>query len=177
MLIFVTGLMNCGKTHALVDKYCRANERSTIVLTVKNNSGRNLEAIDGMLAESGTIQSRTRQKIDARVWAGGKLNFGPETKLILIDEAQWLSLEQIDQLVEISVHVQVYCYGLRKTHQGKLWDASMELLRVADVITVLPPMRCKFDNCANQARHDIKIAPFVDNDVNANYAQVCDEHC
>jgi thymidine kinase len=55
---------------------------------------------------------------------------------VLIDEAQFLTAEQVWQLARVSdrLHIPVMCFGLRTDFQGKLFPGSSELLAVADVL-------------------------------------------
>ena len=55
---------------------------------------------------------------------------------ILIDEAQFLSPQQIDQLARIvdDYGVNVVCYGLRTDFQSRLFEGSRRLMELADTI-------------------------------------------
>lgn len=55
---------------------------------------------------------------------------------VLVDEAQFLSVANIDQLREVSrLHnVPVICYGLRTDFRGELFAGSKRLLELADAI-------------------------------------------
>lgn len=55
---------------------------------------------------------------------------------ILVDEAQFLSPDQVDQLAKIvdDFGINVVCYGLRTDFRTKLFDGSKRLLEVADTI-------------------------------------------
>lgn len=60
-----------------------------------------------------------------------------KTDVIIVDECQFMTAEQIDQLRDI-VDVQnipVLCFGLRTDFQSKLFDGSRRLFEVADTIT------------------------------------------
>jgi thymidine kinase len=53
---------------------------------------------------------------------------------ILIDEAQFLTKEQIQQICKISdeLNIPAMCYGIRTDFQGQLFAGSAELLALAD---------------------------------------------
>ena len=53
---------------------------------------------------------------------------------MLVDEAQWLSDEQVWQLAKFvdSKRIPVMCYGIRTDFQGKLFPGSQALLAIAD---------------------------------------------
>lgn len=55
---------------------------------------------------------------------------------VIIDECQFLTEEQVDQLSDIVdfLNVNVMCFGLRTDFQSKLFKASKRLFEIADVI-------------------------------------------
>lgn len=67
-----------------------------------------------------------------------ELNSGiiPSCDAVIIDEAQFLSREQVDQISDlVDVHnIPVLCYGLRTDFQGNAFPGSARLLELADEI-------------------------------------------
>ena len=61
---------------------------------------------------------------------------GTPIKWILVDEAQFLTTEQVDQLAAIVdvFGINVICYGLRTDFQTHLFEGSKRLFEVADTI-------------------------------------------
>lgn len=57
-----------------------------------------------------------------------------EIACVFVDEAQFLTKEQVWQLAKIAddLHIPVMAYGLRTDFQGKLFPGSLELLAIAD---------------------------------------------
>lgn len=57
-------------------------------------------------------------------------------KVILVDEAQFLSEDMVEQLAEIvdDLSVDVICYGIKLDFQGNLFEGSKALLKRADVL-------------------------------------------
>ena len=57
-----------------------------------------------------------------------------ENACIIVDEAQFLSKEEVDYLVHVvdDLGVPVICYGLRADFKGELFPGSYELLVMAD---------------------------------------------
>jgi thymidine kinase len=72
-------------------------------------------------------QENMFQKIESR------LKKGP-CSCVFIDEAQFLTEEQVWQLARVvdDLNVPVMCYGLRVDFQGKLFPGSAALLAIAD---------------------------------------------
>ena len=63
--------------------------------------------------------------------------FNQKVKWILVDEAQFLTPEQVNQLAAIAdtLNINVMCFGLRTDFQTHLFPGSMRLFEVADEIT------------------------------------------
>jgi thymidine kinase len=59
---------------------------------------------------------------------------GEEIACVFVDEAQFLSEEQVWQLARVAdrLHIPVMAYGLRTDFQGKLFAGSQALLALAD---------------------------------------------
>ena len=64
--------------------------------------------------------------------AGGK----PKYQCVIIDESQFLTKAQIEQIVKIvdDFNIPVICYGLRTDFQGNLFEGSQWLMAWADTI-------------------------------------------
>lgn len=62
-----------------------------------------------------------------------RLDKGP-VACVMVDEAMWLSKEQVWQLARAvdDLHVPVMCYGLRVDFRGELFPGSATLLALAD---------------------------------------------
>ena len=65
--------------------------------------------------------------------------YNSDVKWILVDEAQFLTPEQVDQLVNIVdfCGINVICYGLRTDFQTHLFPGSKRLFEVADTFEEL----------------------------------------
>ena len=63
-----------------------------------------------------------------------ELFFNPKVKWILVDEAQFLTTEQVDQLAAVSdtLNINVMCFGLRTDFQTHLFPGSKRLFEIAD---------------------------------------------
>ena len=65
---------------------------------------------------------------------------GKRVDAILVDEAQFLSPEEVDTLSDIvdSYNIPVLCYGLRTDFLNHLFPGSRRLMEIADVIEEVP---------------------------------------
>ena len=137
-LHFYYSAMNAGKTTTLLQSSYNYREKgmNTILFT---------PAIDDRYAV-GTITSRIGlsskahpfdQKFNFYEFLVEKLN-DPSFKVhcVLIDEAQFLTRVQVNQLTDITVHlnIPVLTYGLRSDFLGEPFEGSKYLLTIAEDI-------------------------------------------
>lgn len=133
-LYFSYSTMNAGKSTMLLQASYNYQERGmrTVVL---------IAALDDR-AGSGRVSSRIGLSADAipfqaeddlKVLVEGLLADGP-IACIFIDEAQFLTPEQVWQLARVvdRLNIPVMAYGLRTDFRGKLFPGSQELLAIAD---------------------------------------------
>ena len=73
--------------------------------------------------------------------------FRPKVKWILVDEAQFLTPDQVDQLAAIAdvFGVNIMCFGLRTDFQTHLFPGSKRLFEVADEVSEIKSS-CSCDN-------------------------------
>lgn len=99
---------------------------------------------------------------------------------ILVDEAQFLSTDFIDQLRQISAHngIPVICYGLRTDFKSRLFPGAKRLLEVADSIEEVKTT-CAF--CNRKAVFNVKFSngiattegPTIDLGADEKYLPAC----
>ncbi|MBO9402416.1 MULTISPECIES: thymidine kinase [unclassified Shimia] len=133
-LYFQYSTMNAGKSTVLLQASHNYRERGmqTYLLTAKLDhragAGRIASRI-GISEPADTFDpsSDLFAKIEARIDEG-------KIACVFIDEAQFLSEEQVWQLARTvdDLKVPVMCYGLRVDFQGQLFPGSAALLALAD---------------------------------------------
>jgi thymidine kinase len=137
-LVFFYGTMDCGK--------------STLALQIEHN--RSTRGLQGMIftrndrAGEGRLSSRLGLVTDA-FEAGEELNFhahlvkhltaGGRTDYLIVDEAQFLTPDQIDQLARIvdDLGMDVFAFGIATDFRTRLFPGSQRLMELADRIEVL----------------------------------------
>lgn len=141
-LYFKFGAMGCSKTaQALITKF-NYEERDMKVLLLK-------PATD---TRDGADILRSRIGLEARavivpencdVYALYKNDY-PDRQVVIVDECQFLTPEQVDQLGQIVIdyNVPVLCFGLRTDFQTKLFPGSRRLFEIAESITEIKSV-CK----------------------------------
>lgn len=105
-----------------------------------------------------------------------------EISAVIVDEAQFLSKEQIDFLSDIVdyYNIPVICYLLRTDFQGNFFEGSKRLMELADVIEEVPTVcwcgrRAQF----NARVHDGKIVREGEQfmlGANDDYVSLCRKH-
>ncbi len=153
-LYFYYASMNAGKSTMLLQADFNYHERGmrTLLFTA---------AVDDRFAP-GTVSSRIGLGADA-------IAFERDTDLIaivrregeeapacvLVDEAQFLTTDQVDQLAALCdvYDIPVLAYGLRTDFQGQLFEGSARLLAIADSLTEIKSV-C---DCGRKATMNLRI--------------------
>ncbi len=71
-----------------------------------------------------------------------------EKNVIIVDECQFLTERQVDQLKTISIKMPVLCYGLLTNYKTKLFEGSKRLVEIADSLMEIKSV-CKCGRKAN----------------------------
>lgn len=138
-LHFKYGAMNSGKSDTLIKTAYNYEERGLKVLVIK-------PAID--TKGDAKIVARGGHTRNVDILADDTLDIAyatagtPGLACILVDEAQFLSPQQISQLFNIAKDkdISVICYGLRADFQNNVFRGSKRLFEIADNIEKLPTM-------------------------------------
>jgi thymidine kinase len=156
-LHFKYGAMNSGKSDTLIKTAFNYIERGHSVVVIKpsvdTKGNRQIVARGG--AER-TVDILATPDLDIRlaVKKYAADNGISHVACVLIDEAQFLTPKQIDELFAIAKEddTSVIAYGLRADFRAELFPGSKRLFEVADNIEKLPTM-CR---CGNQAEFNCR---------------------
>lgn len=182
-LYFMYSTMNAGKSTLLLQAAHNYEERGMAVML--------LTASFDSRAGTGRIGSRIGLGRDAETFdsttelfnrIGERVGQGP-LACVFVDEAQFLTEEQVWQLARVAddLGVPVMCYGLRVDFQGKLFPGSSALLALADDMREVRTI-C---HCGRKAtmvvRHDENGKVMKDGDQvqiggNETYVSLCRKH-
>jgi thymidine kinase len=137
-LVFFSGTMDCGK--------------STLALQIGHN--RSARGLQGVIftrddrAGEGKLSSRLGLVTEA-VEAGpgmdlygylvGQMSKGDRADYVIVDEAQFLSPEQVDQLARVvdDLDLDVFAFGITTDFRTKLFPGSQRLIELADRVETL----------------------------------------
>ena len=154
-LYFYYSTMNAGKSTTLLQSSFNYRERGmdTLLLTA---------AFDDRYSQ-GTVTSRIGLAQDAELFKEGDDLFArigarhanSPIHCVLVDEAQFLSKEQVWQLSEVcdQLRIPVLCYGIRTDFQGQLFSGSQWLLAWGDELQELKTI-C---HCGSKANMVVRV--------------------
>ena len=152
-LYFRYGAMNCGKTTSLLQVAHNYEERGLKVVLIK-------PSIDTKANDSVSSRIGVERKVDHLVSPEenlkGYLNLlVGNTSCVLVDEAQFLSESQVEELFVFSklTNIPVICFGLRCDFRTNLFPGSKRLFELADEIEELYTI-CR---CGRKARFNARI--------------------
>jgi len=154
---FYYSAMNAGKSTVLLQSSYNYHERGmrtllfTPAMDTRSAVGR-IESRIGLASDAVALQpgenllERVRNTHEAEAVA-----------CVLVDEAQFLSPEQVRQATDIAdkLRIPVLCYGIRTDFQGKLFPGSAELLALADNLIELKTI-C---HCGRKATMNLRVGP------------------
>jgi thymidine kinase len=161
---FYYSAMNAGKSTVLLQSSYNYHERGMRTLLfvpaidTRAGLGRVKSRI-GLEAEAITLQPD--DNIFTHVYAEHTTPRAgaepPAIACVLIDEAQFLTRRQVEQVTEIAdqLNIPVLCYGLRTDFQAQLFPGSAALLALADSLIELKTI-C---HCGRKATMNLRIGP------------------
>ncbi|MFG2298072.1 thymidine kinase [Streptomyces sp. NPDC048603] len=137
-LVFFSGTMDCGK--------------STLALQITHN--RSARGLQGVIftrqdrAGEGKLSSRlglvtdaveVTDPMDVYAYLVAELSAGGRADYVIVDEAQFLTPAQIDQLARIvdDLGMDVFAFGITTDFRTKLFPGSQRLIELADRIEQL----------------------------------------
>ncbi|MCW3492073.1 thymidine kinase [Microbacterium sp. SSM24] len=163
-LYFRYGAMNSGKSTSLLQAAYNYEERGQHVLLAKPEiDTKGADQISSRLGVERTVdflippgadvralfaehRERVRERAeDALIPESSATGAAPDVACLMIDEAQFLTREQVDDLLRIVVldHVPVLAYGIRTDFQTQAFPGSRRLLELAHSLEELKTIcRC-----------------------------------
>ncbi len=154
-LKFYFGAMGCGKTRKLQGDYYSKLEDGFDVVVMKPMIDK--KGDDKTLARDGNMLAvdiivRDDDNIFLLM---AKYLLSYNVDFILVDEAQFLSKNQVDELSDVVdvLGINVICYGLRTDFRGQLFEGSKRLIETADDLEVVK-RQC---SCGNDKIYNMRL--------------------
>ena len=150
-MYFRYGAMNCGKTSALLQVAHNYEEQGMKAIVIKSRIDK--KGNDTIVSRIG-LSRKVDLLLNPKDTIKEKLEF-KNLDCILVDEAQFMSKEQIKELWIISKikEIPVICYGLKTDFRGKLFEGSKAIIELADELEEIVTV-CK---CGKKARFNARI--------------------
>ena len=184
-LYFRYGAMNSGKSTHLMQVAYNYEERGMKVILIKPSTDK--KGGDKLVSRLGVerkVDILCEQKMDIyeeiKKWQEVKFKIN----CILVDEVQFMTKEQVDQLFEIAVvlDIPVICYGLRTDFMMEGFEGSTRLLLLAHSIEEMKTIcKCGKKAILNGRKINDKFVfegeqVAIDNIDNVQYESLCG-HC
>ncbi|MCU9998285.1 thymidine kinase [[Pasteurella] aerogenes] len=182
-LYFYYSTMNAGKSTTLLqsDYNYREREMNTLVYTaaIDNRFGQGqVTSRIGIHREANLFHKNTDLFLEIAAYLEQQ-----KLHCILVDEAQFLTKEQVYQLSDVvdKLHIPVLCYGLRTDFQAELFEGSQYLLAWADQLEELKTIcycgrKANFVLRLNAQGEVVKDGEQIQIGGNERYLSVCRQH-
>ncbi len=148
-LHFFYSTMNAGKSTSLLQSnhnYLESNLKTLLFLPkeISDKADSNIVSRIGLKAKAISIDNEFKFYEYIKNIEYKNIN------CIFVDEAQFLTKEQVRNLSKISdkLDIPVMCYGIRTDFQGELFHGSSELLAIADNLNELKTICSECDKKA-----------------------------
>lgn len=181
-LYFKYGTMGSSKTaNALMCKFNYEQQGFSVLLLKPKKDTRDIENGEYIVKSRIGLKSVcvTFTEKDNLEKLFSELNNKKKYDVIIIDECQFASREQINQLKSISEKVDVLCYGLLTDFKTELFEGSKRLIELADSLKEIKSM-CKCGKKASVNARFINGNIVTDGDVvaienanNVKYEPMC----
>ena len=139
-LHFYYSAMNAGKSTTLLQSSYNYKERGmdTLVISPLIDTRYGNNTVTSRIGLQGEAVSFNRDE-DLYQYITDALQKNKNIKCVLVDEAQFLTKQQVQQLANITddFNIPVLAYGLRTDFMGELFEGSQYLLGLADQLIEL----------------------------------------
>lgn len=183
-LHFYYSAMNAGKSTILLQSSYNYNERGmdTLLLTPAIDDRFGTKKIASRIGlEAGAFSFD--QHFDLYKYIETAYNNNNNIKCVLVDEAQFLTKNQVHQLADVTdkIKIPVLAYGLRTDFLGEPFEGSKYLLAIADILIEVKTI-C---HCGRKATMNLRVdangktlreGAQIEIGGNERYVAVCRKH-
>ena len=186
-LTFLTGTMSSGKTTHLLQSHYNVEDAFPGEVMLINKNDRSGESICSNRLGGASLSIGINDSVNiVDLVNDQEKSTGLRVKYIFVDEVQFFTKSQINQLAHLAdIHdISIYAYGLLTSYKGNLFTASQRLLELCDrIIQINNGMRCW---CGNKATHNALYLAgartsegnetVIDNSSEVDYRVMCRRH-
>ena len=188
MLHFYHGVMGSSKTAQLLMQRYNHQQLGLKVALIKpaidTRVGRNtVYSRIGLTAEAELVLEKDESVREQLDWLAIQ-HAHSDFQYVFVDEAQFLSESQVQELADMADDLEIYCYGLKTDFRGNFFPGSAALLRLAEDIQEVTGALCWCGRKAtmttrvNGRGQVIKVGEqvLIDNSEEIRYIGLCYRH-
>lgn len=188
MLHFSYGVMGSSKSAMLLMQHYNHVQLGHYVVLVKPAIDTRVDASTvysraGLSAQADIVLYPGQSLHEQLMWLSAR-NGRNDLPYVFIDEAQFLTAEQVQEIADLALDQEFYCFGLKTDFMGNFFPGSAALMRLAEDITEVPgglcwcgrkaTMNTRIDAQGNVLRSGDQI--LIDNQQEIRYIGLCYKH-
>ena len=137
----------------------------------------------GLQAEAELVLEPTHSVREQLLWLAARQAHS-DFQYVFVDEAQFLSEDQVQELADLADSLEIFCYGLKTDFRGQFFPGSAALLRLAEDIQEVSgglcwcgskaTMNTRVDQQGNVIKEGEQV--LIDNQQRIRYIGLCYEH-
>ncbi len=188
MLHFSYGVMGSSKSAMLLMQHYNHVQLGHYVVLVKPAIDTRIDASTvysrvGLSAQADIVLYPDQSLHEQLMWLSAR-NGRNDLPYVFIDEAQFLTEGQVEEIADLALDQEFYCFGLKTDFMGNFFPGSAALMRLAEDISEVPgglcwcgrkaTMNTRIDGAGNVIRTGSQI--LIDNQQEIKYIGLCYKH-
>ena len=188
MLHFSYGVMGSSKSAMLLMQHYNHVQLGHYVVLVKPSIDTRIDSSTvysrvGLHAQADIVLYPEQSLHEQLMWVSAR-NGRNDLPYVFIDEAQFLTEAQVQEIADLALHQEFYCFGLKTDFMGNFFPGSAALMRLAEDITEVPgglcwcgckaTMNTRIDGKGNVLRSGEQV--LIDNQQEIRYIGLCYRH-
>ena len=146
MLHFSYGVMGSSKSAMLLMQHYNHVQLGHYVVLVKPAIDTRIDASTvysrvGLSAQADIVLYPDQSLREQLMWVSVR-NGRNDLPDVFIDEAQFLTEAQVEEIADLALDQEFYCYGLKTDFMGNFFPGSAALMRLAEDISEVPGGLC-----------------------------------
>ena len=188
MLHFSYGVMGSSKSAMLLMQHYNHVQLGHYVVLVKPSIDTRIDSSTvysrvGLHAQADIVLYPEQSLHEQLMWVSAR-NGRNDLPYVFIDEAQFLTEAQVQEIADLALHQEFYCFGLKTDFLGNFFPGSAALMRLAEDISEVPgglcwcgckaTMNTRIDAKGNVLRSGEQV--LIDNQQEIRYIGLCYRH-
>ncbi len=188
MLHFSYGVMGSSKSAMLLMQHYNHVQLGHYVVLVKPSIDTRIDSSTvysrvGLRAKADIVLYPEQSLYEQLMWVSAR-NGRNDLPYVFIDEAQFLTEKQVEEIADLALEQEIYTFGLKTDFMGNFFPGSAALMRLAEDITEVPgglcwcgckaTMNTRIDAQGNVIRTGDQI--LIDNQQEIRYIGLCYRH-